>query len=249
MLYQNRIAPACEEGSTQMTFYFSHYSSMNFLQPEQNYYTMYYQAAASGMLLLVVMLPSTESLVSSDLSWKITPNDQDAGGACLLLLSYRLYVLLQICCTKHLKLSGVPGFQLWTIHIHISLHVEWIVSTSCNLVLVGKGKWNNANDGRKIERLTYPTILHYTDSLIQIIIFASTLLVLTFLNSTWGSFTNHGPAMVVVSLQKGHNAWSSNLLLHFSYSLLNDLIHIWWSTMLILPKILCNLHYKYVYSG
>ena len=131
------------------------------------------------------VLPSTESLVSSDLSWKITPNDQDAGGACLLLLSYRLYVLLQICCTKHLKLSGVPGFQLWTIHIHISLHVEWIVSTSCNLVLVGKGKWNNANDGRKIERLTYPTILHYTDSLIQIIIFASTLLVLTFLNSTW----------------------------------------------------------------
>ena len=177
------------------------------------------------------VLPSTESLVSSDLSWKITPNDQDAGGACLLLLSYRLYVLLQICCTKHLKLSGVPGFQLWTIHIHISLHVEWIVSTSCNLVLVGKGKWNNANDGRKIERLTYPTILHYTDSLIQIIIFASTLLVLTFLNSTWGSFTNHGPAMVVGSLQKGPNdvlskkydiwyqiAWSSNLLLHFSYS-------------------------------
>ena len=73
------------------------------------------------------VLPSTESLVSSDLSWKITPNDQDAGGACLLLLSYRLYILLQIGCTKHLKLSGVPGFQLWTIHIHISLHVEWIV--------------------------------------------------------------------------------------------------------------------------
>ena len=185
MLHRNRIASACEEGSTQMTFYFSHYSSMNFLQPEQNFYTMYVLPPSSRLGDAVGVVCCHQQNLLSLPTWAERSHQTIRTlVVCLLLLSYRQYIL-QIGYTKHLKLSGVPGFQLWTIHIHISLHVEWIVSTSCNLVLVGKGKWNNANDGRKIERLTYPTILHYTDSLIQIIIFASTLLVLTFLNSTW----------------------------------------------------------------